>query len=259
MTSFLLTLASPLIGLILFGLVVAASEIGVRVGTYFQNRSDDDVKSQTTAIQAGLIGLLALILGFSFNLALSRYDARASAEIREANAIGTAMLRTELLPPAFARRADSLLERYVELRIALSNTDLTELAARRVLTRDTDRLQAAVWDVGVAASEVDPRPVTTGYFLQSLNDMIDARGARNDTLQRHVPVEVYYLLVLIFVATSGLTGYASGIGRRQSRVPGLVLGALVCLLVVVIVDLHRPRRGLIEVRQDSMEALRPAD
>ena len=249
-------LPSAAIAVILFALIVACNEAGVRAGQYFQARTDDDIKVQTTAIQAGLIGLLALILAFSFNLALGRYDARAKAEMTEANAIGTAMLRTQLLPRPYAARAGSLFDAYVVLRLAVNQTDLTQSSVRRRLNAETGDLQARLWEVGVAASDLDPRPVTTGYFLQALNDVIDAQGARNDELRRHVPPEVFYLLFLIFGFTSALIGYASGIGRQQSRFPGLILSALVCLLVFLILDLDRPRRGLIEVRQDSMEALR---
>lgn len=248
-------LSTLLIVGILFVLILAANEIGLKIGEYYESLSDDDIKSQTTSIQGGIIGLLALILGFSFNMALQRYDTRAAAEIAEANSIGTAILRTKLLPDSFVPEARQLLRQYIDLRLTIADVDLTEQATRRQYNQQIGTLQDRLWQLGIAAAEVDPRPITTGYFVQSLNDMIDAQGKRNDQLQRHIPPVIFYLLFVVFIATSGLIGYSSGIGRRTSRVPAMVLSALIVLLVFIIIDLDRPKRGMIEVRQDSMQAL----
>ena len=87
--------------------------------------------------------------------------------------------------------------------------------------------------------------------------MIDAQGKRNDQLGRQVPHAIFYVLFVIFIATGGLTGYASGLGKTNSRIPSVVLSFLICLIVFIIIDLDRPRRGTIKVQQDSMQALTP--
>ena len=79
---------------ILFMAILLFYELGFRIGKYKQEVTDKEIKEQTSAIQAGILGLLALLLGFTFNMALQRFDNRSQAEINEANAIGTAMLRT---------------------------------------------------------------------------------------------------------------------------------------------------------------------
>ena len=247
---------SVLIALLLFVFIVLATEGGLRLGRYHAKQSDDDIKSQTTAIQGGIIGLLALILGFSFSMSLTRFDNRAAAEVAEANAIGTAQLRTELLPAPYDARALALIDAYIDLRLALSHTDLTEVSERRVLNRRTAELQQRIWHTGLEAAEAVPNPVVTGYFVTAVNEMIDAQGFRNDQLVRHIPPIIFYLLFVIFLAAAFLTGYASGLGRRTQRMPGLVLSFLICLLVFLIIDLDRPRRGIIQVSQSSMEALR---
>ena len=249
-------LNSVLIALILFVLIVLATEGGLRLGQYYANKSDDDIKSQTTAIQGGIIGLLALILGFSFNMSLTRFDNRAAAEIAEANAIGTALLRTKLLPAPYDARATALIEAYIDLRLALGQTDLTDIDERRALNAQTGDLQQRIWNTGLEAAEQVPNPVVTGYFVTAVNEMIDAQGFRNDQLVRHIPPVIFYLLFVIFLAAAFLTGYASGLGRRLQRMPGLVLSFLICLLVFIIIDLDRPRRGIIRVSQASMEVLR---
>lgn len=252
-------LNSVLIVIILFGLILMADELGLRLGTRRREQIDNDLKSHTAAIQGGVVGLLALILGFTFNMSIQRYDSRAGAEVAEANAIGTAMLRASLLPDRFADPAREAMSDYTTLRIRGSHADLTDIEARRDLLRETQDAQLRVWNIGIDAADLDPNPVRTGYFLTAVNDMIDAQGARNDVLDRHVPPAIFYLLFIIFVAAGALVGYSSGLGQRQSRVPALILNLLICLLVFIVIDLDRPRRGLIQVKQDSMEALLPSD
>jgi hypothetical protein len=249
-------LNSVLIAAMLFVLIVIAHEVGMRIGNYFLEKSDSDVKSQTSAIQGGILGLLALILGFTFSMSLQRYDSRSSAEVEEANAIGTAQLRAALLPDPFATQAQTAIHDYIDLRLESSHVDLTRRKLRKELNAKTSTLQQRIWDIGVAAADVSPNPVKTGYFLTSVNDMIDAQGARLDVLNRHVPPAIFYLLFIFFIFTGGLIGYSSGLGQRRARAPALILNLLICLMVFIIIDLDRPRRGVIEVRQDSMEALR---
>ena len=250
------SLNSILIAVLLFGLIVLAHEIGIRLGGFRLAHSDSDVKSQTSAIQGGVLGLLALILGFTFSMSIQRYDERSGAEVSEANAIGTAELRTALLPAPYDGQAQAAIDDYIALRLRSTEVDLTHREERRALNVETSALQQRIWDIGVAAADANPNPVKTGYFLQSVNEMIDAYGSRLDALQRHVPPAIFYLLFVFFIATGALIGYSSGLGQRRSRVPALVLNLLICLLVFIIIDLDRPRRGVIQVRQDSMEALR---
>lgn len=249
-------LNSFIIVLLLFVLIVIADMIGLRMGQRKKDKSDSDVKSQTSAIQGGIIGMLALILGFTFNMSIQRYDSRAGAEVEEANAIGTAELRASLLPSPYAGDAQAAIDEYIDLRLESSHIDLTHIAERKKLNATTSKLQQRIWDIGVAAADAAPNPVRTGYFLTAVNDMIDAQGRRLDVLNRHVPPAIFYLLFVFFIATGGLIGYSTGLGERRSRVPALVLNLLICLMVFIIIDLDRPRRGVIEVRQDSMEALR---
>ncbi|THH41831.1 bestrophin-like domain [Neolewinella litorea] len=249
-------LNSLVIVAILFCLIVAADMIGLWLGQRARKNSDSDVKSQTSAIQGGIIGMLALILGFTFNMSIQRYDSRAGAEVEEANAIGTAKLRAALLPEPHHAAAVAAIDEYIDLRLESSHVDLTRLEERKALNTRSGELQKRIWDIGVAAADASPSPVRSGYFLTSVNDMIDAQGRRLDVLNRHVPPTIFYLLFIFFMATGGLIGYSTGLGQRRSRVPALILNLLICLLVFIIIDLDRPRRGLIEVKQDSMEALR---
>ena len=247
---------SIVIALLLFVAIIAANELGIYFGEKFERKADDDAKSQSSSIQGGILGMLALIIGFSFSMSVSRYDNRAIEEVAEANAIGTAMLRTQLLPDPEGFTADSLMKLYIDHRIASVKIDVTQENQRMELLERTKELQQHIWQVAMTAAEKTPNPVTTGYFVTSINDMIDAQGKRNDVLQRSLPELIYYLMFVIFIFASLFTGYVSGLGKNNPRVPTIIMGFLISLMIFVIIDLDRPRRGIIEVKQDSMEALK---
>ena len=249
-------LNSILIVTVLFCLILLAHEAGYRLGHHRQARTDLDVKNQTNTIQAGTLGLLALILGFTFNMALQRYNNRSQAVITEANAIGTALLRTQLLPQPYDSISHALLQNYVNLRLQVSNTDYNMVQEREVLDDATREAQNDIWFQAVAASRVDPRPVTTGYYVSALNNMIDAHGEYNALLQLHVPEVILFLLFVVFIMSGALIGYGSGLGKKRSHIPSVMLTILICLVVFIIIDLDRPKRGIIKVSQESMKNLK---
>lgn len=247
---------SIIIVVLLLASILIAYEICFRIGRYYQKRTDHEVKSQTNSIQAGILGLLALLLGFTFNMALQRFDSRSYAVISEANNIGTAILRTKLLPEPYDSLAQELLQQYVDLRLEISTKDLTLKEDRKLINLQTDALQNDLWDIAIKAAEIDPRPVTTGYFITSLNDVIDAKSERNAILQRHIPEVILFLLFIVFIIGGALMGYTSGLGLKRAYIPTVMFTLLIVLVVFIIIDLDRPKRGLIMVKQDSLIELK---
>lgn len=247
---------SILIVAVLFVLILAAQEAGYRIGHRYQRKTDTDLKAQTSTIQAGTLGLLALILGFTFNMALQRYNNRSEAVINEANAIGTALMRTHLLPAPYDSISHVLLQQYLDLRLALSNTDYAMVTEQEALATETEALQRKIWENAVKAARVDPRTVTTGFFINSLNSMIDAHSKRNALLAIHVPEVILYLLFIVFIMSGALIGYGSGLGQKRTTLPSAFLISMICLVVFIIIDLDRPKRGIIKVNQQSMEQLK---
>ncbi len=239
----------------LFALIILSNEVGFRIGLFVQSRTDSEIKTLTGSIQASILGLLALLLGFTFNMSMQRYDSRSLALIAEANAIGTVILRLELLPEAHQRRGEELMRRYVDQRIAVGQIDLTRQAERRANYARISEIQNALWSLAVSAAQEDPRPVTSGAFIASLNEMIDSEGRRNALLQMHVPEVVLLLLFVVFVASGGILGYSSGLSGRRVVAPTIMVSFLIALVVFIIIDLDRPKRGIIQVDQGSMHLL----
>ncbi len=243
-----------IVGLLLVLLLVAL-EAGFRLGRRVSRQVPDTVRNQIGAIQASLLGVLALLLGFTFSLSLQRYDARSIAVVEEANAIGTALLRTDLLPEAVREQTREALRAYLALRVDSARISLDHARERAAAAARTERAISGLWALAVAAVRTDPGAVTSGLYVQALNQAIDAYGLRQAALERHVPEAVMLLMFIAFVVTACLVGYTSGTAGNRVSLANLALIVLVVLLVFVIIDLDRPRRGLIEVPQDSMHAL----
>ncbi|MDN3647355.1 hypothetical protein QWZ13_00365 [Reinekea marina] len=251
-TEFLYTFSSVAIVLILFLTMIAVNEGGFRIGRFVQKRTDDEVKALTGSIQGSVLGLLALLLGFTFSMSMQRFDNRTMALIDEANAIGTAVLRVDLLPEQYSAEAMGLFKKYIQLRVEIGTVDLTMLEERRAYNAKIEQVQRKLWALAMAATNDDPSPVTTGAFVKSLNDVIDTQGKRNALLQMHVPEVVLLLLFVVFICSGGFMGYSAGLSGKRVFTPIILISLLIALIVFIIIDLDRPKRGLIQVNQSVM-------
>lgn len=245
--------SSVLIAAILFFGMLLLLELGYRIGRSLQVHASGS-KSQINAVQASVLGVLALLLGFTFSLALQRYDSRSEAVVDEANAIGTTYLRAQLLPTSLRWDTLALLRAYVDLRVESSSLNLVD-ATRETLAQQSEQLRQQLWARAQQAAEQDASPVRSGLFIQSLNDLIDAYGRRDAALSRHVPEVVLIVLFATFLMAGGILGYASGVDGHRPTVPSYLMVLVIVLLVFIIIDLDRPRRGLIAVNQKSLRDL----
>lgn len=249
-------LPSVVIAAVLFVTMAVVIELGYRAGTRFERQSTEPVKGHTTAIQGALLGILGLLLGFTFSLSLQRYDSRSQAVVTEANAIGTAYLRTRMLPAPVRASARASFRRYVDLRVESGFINLAHESDRQKLVDKTNATFNDLWEQAATAAEANPNPVTTGLYVQALNDMIDAFGERDAALERHVPEVVLFLLYGAFLLTGLIIGFTAGLSGHRASFATYVMVGLIVLLVFIIIDLDRPRRGLIQVSQQPMLSLR---
>jgi hypothetical protein len=244
--------SSVAIAITLFLAMLLFNEIGFQVGRFVQEHTDSEVKTLTGSIQASVLGLLALMLGFTFSMSMQRYDSRSMALIEEANAIGTTQLRARLLPQQYQDDAQELLRKYIDVRVAMGKIALTHQAQRIEYNQQVSTLQQDLWALAVQATDDDPRAVTTGAFVQSLNATIDAQGKRNALQEMHVPETVLFLLFIVFIASGGMMGYSGGLSEKRIIAPVVLVSLLVTLIVFIIIDLDRPKRGLIQVNQSPL-------
>lgn len=213
------------------------------------------LEDTTSVLLTATLGLLSLLLAFTFGLATERYDSRQAAYRGEINAIGTAYLRASFLPEPQATETRNLLRKYVETRIDVAfnkHTSITNIArqSQELLTalwRRAVQVQANMGEIGT------PNPEMLSLFIRALNDVIDAHTTRVEAAFRtRVPGAMWgALFVLTLVAMSSL-GFSVGIA--ESPRPLLAMGMTLCFAITswLIADLDRPGEGLIRVNQQGL-------
>jgi hypothetical protein len=237
----------PTVFLVGLAVVLAASEIGHRFGVRAAARGGDDVST----LESAVLGLLALMIGFTFAMALARFEARRDAVLNEANAIGTTALRARLLPEPHRTESLKLLREYVKIRLDVTDDQVSRKEQVAAIDR-SNVLQEALWQQAKAMAAKDSGMVPTGLFIQTLNEMIDNHGKRLAALRNRVPNIVLLSLFGIAAVAGGFTGYATGLDARRARLPVYLIGLLVSVVILLILDLDRPSSGFIKISHQPM-------
>ena len=232
-----------LVGVGVLVVLLIGVEIGYRGYRWLRPGVDDPSHSPDFLLSAAL-GLLSLLLGFTFSLSLARYDARRALVGQEANAIGTIWRRSQVLPEPFKSQYRNLLPQYVAARLNWSERD-GSLAP-------TADLQQRLWAVTEHGAQIQQLQTLEWGMIQALGEAEDAQAARLQARRGRIPGHVVQSLFLYSVLSMVMLGYILAVkGRRQYIASSLVL-VLVSLAWVLIVDLDRPLGGAITVSQQPL-------
>lgn len=242
---------------LVFLLVVAlvifclAMEIGYRLGRHRYSRTDEPEKSHSIALQGAMLGLLALLLGFTFAMAVSRNESRKTVILEQANAIGSAELLSRLLPPALAQAAAPLFREYVDAWVDFRAVMIDVAAVKAAEDRAT-RIEQQLWDIVKAATAEDEESLPAALFATAMNDVIDLHEKRYRSVMDRVPEPVIFLLFTVATLALGQVAYGTGLNGHRRPVANITFAFVIALVLIIILDIDRPRRGLIQVSQESM-------
>jgi hypothetical protein len=213
-----------------------------------QSVASDEAPAPFKTLEGAVLGLLSLLLGFSFAMAVDRYDHRKQLEVDEANAIGTTWLRTALLDEPERTNARQVLRDYVPVRLQFFSAGTDRKTVEASLDRAT-KLQGELWKLETTSS--GPPTVFRSMYLTSLNECIDISEKRTAAaFEDRIPKAVWILLIFIAVAASVLVGVSLSMrSPALLLVVPLVMGATLTL----ILDMDSPRSGFVTVYQSSMQ------
>jgi hypothetical protein len=228
----------------LFLAVLAFLEIGRRIGCSARAKAGEKAASGAGAIDAAVYGLLGLLIAFTFSGAATRFEARRHLIVEEANAIGTAYLRLDMLPAEARKSLQEKFRQYVDSRLEVYRKLPDIEAAKTGLSRSAS-IQSEIWSEAVAASRaILPQPAAM-LLLPALNQMIDITTTRTVAGQNHPPSIIFVMLILLALLSALLAGY--GMACSSSRIHMLVFAAILSFTIYVIFDLEYPRLGLIQI------------
>ncbi|WER44719.1 hypothetical protein CupriaWKF_10225 [Cupriavidus sp. WKF15] len=239
-----------LVFLVTFSLLWLAEKIGAMAIRGLRGPAEN-VRQDVGIIQAAVLTLLGLLIGFCFAMAVSRYDQRKLYEEAEANAIGTEYVRAGLLPAADGEQVRSLLREYVQRRLAF----FTVHDARKLQQIDTATaaLHARLWSV-VERNAADKPNVIIGLVVAGMNDVLNAEGYTQSSWWNRIPDSAWTLMLLVAACSNALVGY----GLRKAESTGnllLVLPMVVGVSFALIADIDSPRGGLIHVEPYNLMRL----
>jgi hypothetical protein len=236
---------------VVYGSLIAASEIGFRIGRLRQPRTDEKAYHLEEAVQTASLGLMALLLGFSFSLAASRYDSRNQVIVHEANAITTAYFDAELLPEPHRSEMAATFRRYVVLRIHAYDLG-TEVAADSAIR--SWKLQEVLWKEGMAAAR-DQRvpPEFATAVSRSLSQVADTSEAAMSAFENRLPESMVMLLFAVAGIATWIAGYCDGERARRLILVIFIQPLLIALVITVITDMDEPFTGWLHVIKSPLE------
>jgi hypothetical protein len=228
--------------------------LSAKIGTSFRKRRQNPEEAEREdfgVVVAGSMTLLALIIGFSFSMASSRYDQRKNLEESEANAIGTEYVRADFLPAADAARVRTLLRNYLDQRVLFYETRDDRLL--RQIDAATAQLETDLWSAVHLPAAAQPTPVIT-IAVTGMNDVLNSKGYTQAAWLNRIPIAAWGLMAAIAICCNLLVGY----GARRGEAKGallLVLPLIVSISFSLIANIDSPRGGIVRVHPQNLESL----
>jgi hypothetical protein len=228
-----------------------AGEIGFRSADRFGNPHQE---SQANVVTAALLGILGLLLAFSFGIVEGRYAERKTLVVHDANAIDAAYLRARMLPEPQGAHVRQLLRSYVDAKLSLP-TALTVTDALDTF----ERIQSALWEDALAVAKQNPQSIPVGLFVNTLNEMIDVHHERVAVVLYHrLPQAMLLTLYVVAILALALHGYSAGLVHVRVALPALGLIVSLSSVLFLIVELDRPFESVFHISQSPFVTVRKA-
>jgi hypothetical protein len=228
--------------------------VAAKIGASFRTRRRDPAETEREdfgVVVAATMTLLALIIGFTFSMASSRYDQRKNLEESEANAIGTEYVRTDFLPPADAARVRTLLKSYLDQRILFYET--RERRKLQQIEAASDQLETDLWSAVQAPAAAQPTPLLT-VAVTGMNDVLNSKGYTQAAWLNRIPLAAWGLMLAIAICCNLLVGYGARRGEAKA-VLLLVLPLIASISFSLIANIDSPRGGLVRVHPQNLSSL----
>jgi hypothetical protein len=238
--------------LILACALIGAAEIAYRIARRALDREDAEHRDPGAGVGvmlSGALALLGLLVGFTFAMASDRFDARRAMVNEEANAIGTAYLRSRLVIGPDRGGLPALWAEYAEARVAASHADDQQVVLAKVA--EADGLQTRIW-MAVQRETATARDDVTASLIDATNIAFDIAGSRRTAVEARIPPGVIWTIIVYAIVSSALLGHVLALDRRRFIMSSVLL-ALVAMSIAMILDLDRPQSGLVRVSQAPLD------
>jgi hypothetical protein len=235
---------APRFALLLFLSMLVCLELGRRIGRRRASADPQGWQAGTGVIEGAIFALLGLMLGFTFSAAIGRIDMRRQLIVAEANAIGTAYLRLDLLPERDQPAMRDLFRRYTDARLSVYEKIREDLAAALAELDRATALQGEIWQSTMRATRESDGSAASRLLVPAINEMIDLTAVRTAAARTHNPLLFYALIAGLLLISSLLAGYAMSWSRDRNWLHLVGFALVTTAVVYVIIDIDYPRVGL---------------
>ncbi len=234
-----------MMGMLLLTLIGLATALGGML------RARLAINMDTFPATSASVTMLSLLIGFTFSVALNRYDTRRDLVVEEAAALTMMWERIRLEPPEFRDRMQPLAQRYTAARLAYFQHGVV-VDRQRAADVASEVEMNKLWAITNELVAVDTRPMVTRALLDAMSRVDDAAWRRESAAREHIPLLVIDLLILFSLITAAIIGYSTGLNAKVNRPINIAFFTLLTLAILMVLDLDRPRSGLVRVSQKPM-------
>lgn len=254
MHDWLYSVDSSFIILFVFICSILLWELGFRIGTRLSTQKKNKEEPQSLAIEAAVLTVFGLILGFTFSMSANRFELRKQTMVDEANAIGTSYLRASILSEGPRKEMQGLIRQYLDARIGNYQAAFQSPVVAET-NQKANELQGKIWTLATDEARKSPTPLAAS-LITSLNEMIDLREKQNFGFENLVPQPVIILLIVLSLLSMTIVGLLNGATTARQITLSLVFAIGVAATLFLVLDLDRPKRGLIKLSYESFTRLR---
>jgi hypothetical protein len=239
--------------LVTFALAFLLLWLSTRVGVALKKRIelDQEAREDFSLIQTAMLTLLGLLIGFTFSMAVSRYDQRKNFEEAEANAIGTELVRADLLGAPHSAKVKALLRSYLDQRVLFYSARLPSEVAQ--VNARTAQLQDELWAAVAPLAAAQPTPISA-LVVAGMNDVLNSQGYAQAAWWNRIPLAAWLLMTAIAMCSTMSVGYGARNGKSNAKLL-LVLPFTLSLSFFLIADIDSPNGGVIRVSAQNMISL----
>jgi hypothetical protein len=226
--------------------------LAAHIGDFLRNRVlpfKEEGRDDFGVVLGATLTLLGLLIGFSFSMAVNRYDQRKYYEEAEANAIGTEYVRADLLPAGDAARVHELLKKYLDQRVLFYTTRDEQSVAK--LNSDTAELQSQLWSAVLPGAAAQPDPIRA-LVVSGMNDVLNSQGYTQAAWWDRIPIAAWGLMGAIAICCNVLIGYGA---HKTDRRIFLIMPIAVSIAFFLISDIDSPHGGAIRVAPQNLLSL----
>jgi hypothetical protein len=236
---------SRILAVLLFAGIILCYFMGLKALQYKQKSNPSHEPSGIGAFESAMLGLISLLLAFTFNMSASHYDTRRQVLLNEINDIGTVILRCDLYPDSVRSQLRNDLKSYIAERIHYYEAGTDEKEIKVALDR-ANVISGRMWSLIATVSRQEGSATKSMQMIPAVNAMMDAVSTREEARKAHVPESIHWLLFALCLTGSFIVGYASR-SRKADWIILLSYSLLTVLTVYLILDLDQPRYGFINI------------